>query len=361
MKSSQSISNPARLLKIASWAIAIVFAMFLNMLGSLVIRDMAFAPDGGPPTIEHFTDTAANARLKAEKRDVALQLEALAQRIEAASTGKERATRAYTDASQSFKNWVATRTATGDSSQDPDIVARTHQLDTLQATAARWQHDEDALADQQRAVDQRRVELDRQLDDQRTAAEKRFEHADRIYELKVFGLRLAITLPVLLIAVWIFIRYRKSRYWPFVYGFGLFALTAFFVELVPYLPSFGGYVRVIVGIALTVFAGLYMLRAFQRYVERKRVELEQSQSDRARAIGYEKAVHAYQKKLCPSCDKPWSLGGDNPNFCIHCGLKLFNLCHCGGRNFAFFPFCNACGTPQSQEDSATSPSNPPAH
>jgi len=86
-----------------------------------------------------------------------------------------------------------------------------------------------------------------------------------------------------------------------------------------------------------------VLRAFQRYVERKRQEMQQSQSERARTIVYEKAIGAYQKKLCPSCDKPWNLGGDNATFCIHCGLKLFNTCQCGSRNFAFFPFCNHCG------------------
>jgi predicted amidophosphoribosyltransferase len=125
----------------------------------------------------------------------------------------------------------------------------------------------------------------------------------------------------------------------------MFALTAFFVELVPYLPYFGGYVRVLVGIVLTIFAGVYIPRAFQRYVERKRAELHQSQIERARSVDYEKALSAYRKKLCPSCYRPWHLGGEQASFCTHCGLHLFKICGCSGHNFAFFPFCNQCGKP----------------
>ncbi len=208
-----------------------------------------------------------------------------------------------------------------------------------------WQRQLDALADQQRALDTQTAQLRTQQDAAQQVADARFAAAERHYELVVFAWRLALTLPVLLVAVWLVVRHRKSRYWPFVYGFGLFALSAFFIELVPYLPDFGGYVRVLVGIALTVFAGVYMLRAFQRYVERKRLEMQQSQSERARAIADEKAIGAYQKKLCPSCDKAWNLGGEEVSFCSQCGLGLFTVCPCGARNFAFFPFCSQCGEP----------------
>jgi len=88
-----------------------------------------------------------------------------------------------------------------------------------------------------------------------------------------------------------------------------------------------------------------MLRAFQKYVERKRADLGESRTERARGVDYEKALSTFRKKLCPSSDKPWNLGCEQASYCIHCGLKLFKGCACGGRNFAFFLFCNQCHEP----------------
>ncbi|KGS66373.1 double zinc ribbon family protein [Burkholderia pseudomallei MSHR7527] len=351
MTTSPTYSRPERLLQIASWGIAVTFALFLDMLGSLVMRDMAFAPRGGPPTLARYADTQADAALRATQRELQREQGALTDKADAFSIARNRAQQEYDQAKESLRNWIATRSATGDASRNPDVLARTRRLDELQQAVAGWQRQQDQIADQLDALRKRQDDVGARLAQSRAQAEWRYEQASRRYELVVFAWRLAFALPILVFAVWLFIRYRKVRYWPFVYGFGMFALTAFFVELVPYLPSFGGYVRVIVGIVLTVFAGVYMLRAFQRYVERKREEMRRSRRERAQAIGYEKAIAAYQKKLCPSCDKPWNLGGDGATFCIHCGLKLFDQCGgCGTRNFAFFPFCSGCGMPVSRAE-----------
>ncbi|KGB91899.1 MULTISPECIES: double zinc ribbon family protein [unclassified Burkholderia] len=355
MTPGDGLTSPARLLRIASWAIAIVFAVFLNMLGSLVIRDMAFAPSGGPPAVEQFADAPAKARLDAARRHLLAQRDALAEKVDTLEVARGRAAKEYAAEKESFRNWLATRAVTGDGASDPDLLARTRKLDTLQAVVVDWQHQIDAIGDQQRALTSQQNQVDTQIAEADAAAERRFDEATRRYEMQVFGLRLALTLPILLVAIWLFIRYRKARYWPFVYGFGLFALSAFFIELVPYLPNFGGYVRVLVGIVLTVFAGLYMMKAFQRYAERKRLELQQDRGERARTIGYEKAVRSLEKKRCPSCDKQWNLGGDDSTFCVHCGLRLFNACgECGGRNFFFFPHCHRCGVAQGTESPVSS-------
>jgi thiol:disulfide interchange protein len=72
-----------------------------------------------------------------------------------------------------------------------------------------------------------------------------------------------LTLPLLVVAGWLFAKKRQSTWWPFVWGFIYFALFAFFVELVPYLPSYGGYVRYVVGIVITVLVGRYAIMCAQ--------------------------------------------------------------------------------------------------
>jgi len=344
MTTTQAGSRPARLLNIASWLVAIAFAVALSWLGELLIRDMAFLPHGGPPDAQQFVDHTAVDPLDAQLAALQKERDGVDDQRSAANKRLDRAQQAYADAKDAFERWVDTRNATGNSAQDAAVLQRTRTLDTQLADITRQQAAIHTLEDQRNAIDARMVPVAAKLNTESQAANDRFDAAARHYALVVFAWRLCLTLPPLLIAAWLVVRHRKSRYWPFVYGFALFALAGFFFELVPYLPSFGGYVRAVVAIALTVFAGVTMLRTFARYVERKRAELEQSQHERARHMSYDKAVTAYTKHLCPSCDKPWTPGDTPVSFCVHCGLQLFVPCGCGARNFAFFPFCSQCGT-----------------
>ena len=83
--------------------------------------------------------------------------------------------------------------------------------------------------------------------------------------------RLALTLPLLVVAGWLFVKKRKSTHWPFVWGFILFTLFAFFGELVPYLHSYGGYERYIVGMLTTVLIGRQAIVSLKRFLEKQRL------------------------------------------------------------------------------------------
>jgi hypothetical protein len=154
-------------------------------------------------------------------------------------------------------------------------------------------------------------------------------------------MRLLITLPALILGVWLFAKKRQSRYWPFVWGFIFFALIAFFVELVPYLPSYGGYVRYIVGIALVSIGGYYAITRMQTYLRDKQAQEQKmsqsTQADRRKEFNDELALGYIAKNICPSCERPLSTGSGVPaDYCVHCGLCVFKKCgHCGSRCSTF--------------------------
>jgi hypothetical protein len=177
------------------------------------------------------------------------------------------------------------------------------------------------------------------------AARERLEAENRRIELRVFGYRLALTLPLLVIAGWLFAKKRRSTWWPFVWGFIFFALFAFFVELVPYLPSYGGYVRYAVGIVLTVLVGRYAILALNRYLARQKLVEAQPETVRRNELGYDTALARLAKSVCPGCERPVDLKNTSIDFCPHCGIGLYDHCRvCEARKSAFAKYCHACGT-----------------
>jgi len=240
-----------------------------------------------------------------------------------------------------------TRTATGNNAQDAQVLARTQKLDQLQAQVSSEQQKVEqfnqAVLNNERMVS---VEREQALQEQARAA---FERANNTRELKVFLMRLLITLPALVLGAWLFAKKRQSRYWPFVWGFIFFALIAFFVELVPYLPSYGGYVRYIVGIVLVLIGGHYAITRMQTYLREKQAQEQKmsqsSQAERRKEFNDELALGHIAKNICPSCERPLSNSSGEPaDYCVHCGLCVFKKCaHCGSRCSTFFKYCSCCG------------------
>ena len=229
--------------------------------------------------------------------------------------------------------------------QDPEVISRTRALDALKAKEQQAQLRLDAqrqiALDAQQAAEQAQARLDLLEVD----AQRRLDTEQRKVELRVFGYRLALTLPLLVIAGWLFSRHRKSRWWPFVWGFILFALFAFFVELVPYLPSYGGYVRYAVGIVVTALVGRWAILGLSRYLERQKLAEQQPEHERREELGYDVALARLDKGVCPGCERRVDLKDTANDFCPHCGIGIFDHCaKCAARKSAFARYCHACGT-----------------
>ena len=325
------------------WAVALVFASFLIGLGSTVVGDLPKVERA--QQLEDFMDRAALQAARATLKRAEAEAQRAQDALEQARLKLQVAESDVATQRQSFGNWIATRRATERAEQDPEVIARTRALDELQARAraarATLEAEQQKLLDARQSAEGTR----RQLADMERAAGDAFARALRAQELRVFGYRLALTLPLLLAAGWLFRRHRQSRWWPFVWGFILFALFAFFVELVPYLPSYGGYVRYLVGIALTALVGRWAILGLQRYLERQRAQEARPDPQRRQELGYDTALARMAKGVCPGCERAVDLKNAEIDFCPHCGIGLFDHCgHCRTRKNAFARFCHACGT-----------------
>jgi len=325
------------------WLVALVFASFLIGLGGTVVGDLPQVERA--LQLDDFIDRPAAEPLRsAIKASEQAELEA-SRELDQIQLQANAARQASSNARETFGNWIATRRATAQPDQDPELISRTRALDALKQK-------EDEL--QRKLNAQRQIVLDARQSEQRAreslavlerAAQEKLEAEYRRVELRVFGYRLALTLPLLVIAGWLFVKKRKSTYWPFAWGFILFGLFAFFVELVPYLPSYGGYVRYVVGIVVTVLVGRYAILALNRYLARQKAAEQQPDPVRRQELSYDTALARLAKNVCPGCERPVDLKNTEIDFCPHCGIGLYDHCgHCSTRKSAFSKFCHACGT-----------------
>lgn len=335
---------PERLFWLAMWIVSLVFASFLIGLGGTIIGDLPRVER--PLTIEQFADQTALQRARTEIRRLREVEGNLVNREAQASLQVTAANNAYQSARSVYANWISTRNATTDPRQDEEVIQRTRQLDQLQAGTREAQIaleriEKDLLDTRQTFAANEKIERDLI-----TGASKAYESAVFRQEFRVFAWRLAMTLPLLIVAWWFVMKKRRSAYWMLMRGFVMFALFTFFVELVPYLPSYGGYVRYAVGIVMTAVAGHYLLRGMRAYLARRRQVEQQTEVERRRALAPEEALKKMTANVCPACERALMTSGDVvPDYCVHCGLKLFDRCSsCEIRRNVFFPFCPKCGT-----------------
>lgn len=341
---------------LVNWTVAIVLALFLILLSSSILYDMGSSVKR--PRHGHFKFTPEITSMTRRVDSLETFRTAVLLEIDALEKKNEASRAEYARKKESFDNWVATRRALGRPDTDTEVVSRTRETDRLL----------DTLKNEEAAIGQARSRLEvisEQLNDAENGlkaleekATELFESAYSAYQLKIFGLRLLFAAPVLALGVWFFIRFRHHRYKALFLGFSLYSLYVFFVGLVPYLPSFGGYVRYGVGVLLAVSLGYYAIKYINTYVERKQAALKEAAVQRAAKIRQDTAQKAYDAHVCPSCGrdflvKPWEYTEKGPkvsSFCQHCGMELYISCpNCGHENFAHFRYCKSCGKPLKKE------------
>jgi predicted RNA-binding Zn-ribbon protein involved in translation (DUF1610 family) len=327
----------------ALWIVAFVFAGFLIGLGNQVVDNVMYLEPVPPP--EQFLDPAKAGPLQASVRQAQQTREAADAALEQAQQQHRVAQANTKSARDAFENWIATRHVTARPDQDTELIARNRELDKLvaaeRAALAAVEAQEQVELDAKQAQQKATAAYETLLEPARQAADEAAIRAER----RVFLIRLGVTLPLLLVAGALFRYKRNGTYWPFTWGFIFFALFAFFVELVPYLPSYGGYVRYGVGIVVTVVVGRYAIRWLHAWLARQKEAEALPDAQRRTTMRYDVAMAHIAKGVCPSCERATNYKDDHLVHCPHCGIGLFDRCPaCSTRKNAFTRYCFSCGT-----------------
>lgn len=345
----KALLQPEKLFRLTMWFVAILFAWFLVGFGGLIIRDLPLTTQELTPeqfaTPQMLSLKQTIDRLNTKASDKQDQRDLLQQSLNSAQNQ-------YDTEHNNFKNWLATRAVTQQSSQNQEVIERTKRLEQLKVNQINTQDKIAVIDHEQIELSQQESQLEQQYRPLEEIANQHYEQAIFQQDLRVFGYRLLFILPLIIAAAWLFIRQRKSKYWPFVWGFIFFSLFSFFVELVPYLPSYGGYVRYIVGLILVLVCGYYGIGWMQAYLAQRQLTAKANENERRQKLDHIIAIKKLAANVCPSCERQLLETKDAlSNFCMFCGLKLYRNCpKCDTRHNSFFGFCPTCGTDNQDED-----------
>ncbi len=344
--------------QIIYYSISIILCVFLILLSNRIIGDLDTVTVR--PEIEKFVDHATMKDLDNKINNINVDIESLNNSRSTIEKTIETARENYTNEKQSFDNWVQTRITLGSPDKDIEVIGRARKLDEFYKIEQDWRLQLNSRQAEIDIKDAQKQEIQLLIDKENQKAEIKYYKELKHYDLIVFLLRLLFVGPILALGIFFFIRYRNHKFWPLFFGFTLFSFYAFFFGLVPYLPSYGGYVRYAVGIILSVGLGYYAIRTIRQFIDKKQAELKVSTQERAKNVQIEVAEKALENHFCPSCGKDFiikkwefpparnidpEIYKSVTNFCRHCGLELFKNCaSCGNKNFAHLPFCSTCGT-----------------
>jgi len=349
--------------KFINFVIASVLCIFLILLSGKLMNDVGNWKKR--PMLEDFQNAESISEHKAEIQDLDENINSELAKLSTVNNTLNVVNSNYDNAKKSFDNWILTRKAIGSPKEDKEVLSRAGELDEFYKTQQEWKKEISEIEKEVQVLRDKKNEFVQLINEENKLAKQKRIAAVRKYELKVFLIRLLFILPILLLGIYFIIKFRQHKYWPLFLGFVLFSFYSFFFGLVPYLPSYGGYVRYTVGIILSVLMGIYAINKIRAFIEHKKNELKVSTSIRAKQVQTETAEKALDNHMCPSCGKdfitkPWEKNsgkkvisaslGKVTNFCRFCGLELFKKCDkCDTKNFLHLPFCSNCGDKLSTE------------
>ncbi|MBX3413640.1 MAG: hypothetical protein KF708_13195 [Pirellulales bacterium] len=198
------------------------------------------------------------------------------------------------------------------------------------------------------------------LDDARRPVYEAFNEQFAAHRLKIGLTKLAVLLPLLIVAVVLFLKLRESIYVPLVYALGIAVAVRVFWDMNQYFPArFFKYVLILTFLAIVTKVLITLVRA--KAYPRRDWLLKQFRE-------------SYEAFFCPVCEYPIRRGPlkylfwtrrsikkrleaasgaaepETPYTCPACSTRLFEECgNCHGIRHSLLPTCEKCGATREPE------------
>ena len=128
---AKGVRVPERAFGIAMWVVSVVLAAFIVGLGNLVIGDLPQVEQA--ISQDQFVQSAPAQKIRTELAAITARRGAIDDKLEIARLQLEQAQKASTTGTETFQAWIQARTATTTPQQDPEVLARTRELEQLKA------------------------------------------------------------------------------------------------------------------------------------------------------------------------------------------------------------------------------------
>ena len=209
------------------------------------------------------------------------------------------------------------------------------------------------LSEQERAAEDRKRGIEKNLETQREPARREFQKLQRQHDRKLAAFKLLFLLPLLGCAVAAFLKRRTSAYAPIIYAAGIAVLWHTILVIHHHFPTrYFKYIALAAALAVVCYTLVSLLRMLRS--PKKPWLLKQYRE-------------AYESFMCPVCEYPIRRGPlrysfwtkrsikkltvalppspekAEPYSCPACGSHLFEKCEsCHGIRHSLLPFCEHC-------------------
>ena len=177
-------------------------------------------------SIDSFIDREAKAELDAELATVDAAINDAVIAVEDHQTRVEVAETELASATDALNAWFDNRTVTEAFDQNPEVAARTLNLEVVRDRLANVQIEQAALERDVSQLRRERVDVQQRLGRLRLEAQPAYDAYFTGVETRVFLYRLMLPLPLLLISGYLVVKHRKGNYWPLYRGFMIFSAFA---------------------------------------------------------------------------------------------------------------------------------------